>query len=291
MQTTLGFLTSAGAAPVFQVIRWTPEMAKEAFETLNNHPHQRLFKLEVARKYMRKMLAGEWVPAFPQCVLAFSTDRHILNGQHTLWAIWNSGITIDVCTNWNVSPDVFKLFDDFEKRNLGQILKQESINNRNVRASVTKLIMAIDEEYGSQVMPTVDEVVRCTITNELMNEVITYIVGQTKGPLRRSESVSTYAVYQIALIHGLEVATAFFDRVHNGVNLTANDPRLHLARFMLSRSTATWNDRVAIIIGIIKAFNAWANAMPMSLLSVKAGEKMPKVVELPTKAMLKFAHA
>lgn len=275
-KSPLAFLSSAGAAPQFKVIRWTPEMAEYAFNNHNTHQNQRSFSQAIAEKYRRTMEAGQWRPAWPQCVIAFSIDGVLLNGQKTLWAIWKSGITIEVCTQWNVPESDFVLYDDFQSRNACQLSRQAGLNHVVLRNAVTKMVMGIDGKLGSNVRVTVNDVVTHTVDNALMNTCITFAVGHRA--IQTSESAVTYAIYKIAVVHGFDAAAAFWQRTCNGVNLTADDPRLHLKRFLTNRKTNTWETRNQAAIGIIKAFNAWMVGSPMHLLGVKNTEMIPDVV-------------
>lgn len=276
MSALLGFLTSAGAGPQFKVIRWTPEMAEYAFNHHNTHQYQRSFRQSLAEKYRRTMEAGQWRPAWPQCVIAFSVGGVLLNGQKTLWAIWKSGITIDVCTQWNVPESDFLLYDDFQSRNLGQLARQAGLNNVGDRNALTRMIMGIDHNIGSRCNPSVSDVIKYTVDNELMNAVLTFAAN--RHAINTSDAAMAYALYKIAVVHGFDAASSFYERVGSGVNLGADDPRLHLKRFLDRYEIKHWEDRIRVVIAIIKAFNAWMNGTPMMLLTVKPNEEIPAVV-------------
>jgi|688.fasta_scaffold07088_21 hypothetical protein len=275
-KSPLTFLLSAGAAPQFKVIRWTPEMAEYAFNNHNTHQHQRLFRLSLAEKYRRTMEAGEWRPAWPQCVIAFSVGGVLLNGQKTIWAIWKSGITIEVCTQWNVPESDFVLYDDFQSRNLSQLARQAGLNNVADRNALTRMVMAIDHNLGMRVNPSVSDVVKYTVDNELMNAAITFAAN--RSAIRTSDAAMAYALYKIAVVHGFDAASSFYERVASGVNLGADDPRLHLKRFLERFAIKHWQDRVHVVIAVIKAFNAWMNGTPMLLMKVSPKEEIPEVV-------------
>lgn len=275
-KSPLAFLASAGASTEFKVIRWTPEMAEYAYNNHNKHPLQRSFKLSIAEKYRRTMEAGQWRPAWPQCVIAFSVDGVLLNGQKTLWAIWKSGITIDVCTQWNVPESDFVLYDDFQSRNLGQLAKQAGLNNVADRNALTRMIMGIDQKLGERVKPSVSDVVKYTVDNELMNAALTF--ASNRHAIQTSDAAMAYALYKIAVVHGFDAATSFYDRVGSGVNLGVDDPRLHLKRFLDRFEIKHWIDRVHVVIAIIKAFNAWMSGTPMLIMKVHPKEEIPEVV-------------
>lgn len=275
MSALLGFMKSAGAGPQFKVIRWTPEMAEYAFTHHNTHEQQRAFGQSIAEKYRRTMEAGQWRPAWPQCVIAFSVSGVLLNGQKTLWAIWKSGITIDVCTQWNVPESDFVLYDDFQSRNLIQLARQSGLNYVTSRNAVTKMIMALDLKLGSNVRPSISDVIKHTVDDRLMNTMITFANGRS---IRTSDAAIAYALYKIAMVHSFDVATTFFLRTERGDNLNADDPRLHLNRFLTRSGVLNWSERNRVVVAIIKAFNAWFSGTSMQLLQVKTGHAIPDVV-------------
>lgn len=278
----LGFLQESHKSMVSRVIDWTPQMAEHAFMTLNTHEKQRAFKPAVADRYRRIMEEGKWRQPWPQCCIAFSSDGVLLNGQHTLWAVWKSGLTIRINTAWNLTSEDYLLFDDFQSRNLAQLSKQAGLTNTSVRNGLAKVVMALDEKMGQAVQPQVSDVIRITSDDLLMNSVITYIIGKKSAmTVRYSEVALCYALFKIAKVHGLDVSMDFFNRVVSGVNLNADDPRLHLARFLLNRAVKSWHDRLQVIMGIIKAFNAWISGASMQALYVRGNEHMPEVLGLP----------
>ena len=274
-KSPLTFLLSAGAAPQFKVIRWTPEMAEYAFKNHNTHPLQRSFGQTTAEKYRRTMEAGQWRPAWPQCVIAFSVDGVLLNGQKTLWAIWKSGVTIDICTQWNVPESAFVLYDDFQSRNIGQLARQSGLSNVTCRNAVTKLIMAVDHNLGQHVKPSINDVIKHTVDDALMNTIVSFASG--RKAIKTSEAAVAYALHKIAVVHGFDAAASFYERVGSGVNLAADDPRLHLKRFLSQRAVNSWDDRHRIVVAIIKAFNAWMDGTPMYVLNVKTTDLIPVV--------------
>ena len=273
----LPFMSEAHKGMVMRVVDWTPPMSEYAFTTLNTHENQKKFNQPTAEKYQRIMLADEWRQPWPQCCIAFSTDGVLLNGQHTLWAVWKSGRTIRINTAWNLTNEDFLLFDNFKTRNLGQLAKQAGLGNTSIRNGIAKLVMGHDHDMGPSVQVTVEDTIRITVDDVLMNSMVTYVVNVRKRA-RTSEVALTYALYKIANVHGLDAACEFFERVSNGNNLDSNDPRLHLNRFLNNRSIKSWDQRTQVIIGIIKAFNAWMSGTPMQVLSVRPSESIPNVI-------------
>jgi len=274
----LEFLTEARGGMTTRVVDWTPSMAEYVFTALNTHGTQRSFSLATAERYRRIMEAGQWRQPWPQCCIAFSKEGQLLNGQHTLWAVWKSGLTIKINTAWNLTDSDFLLFDDFKARGLNQLAKQAGLTHTSLRNGIAKAVMALDHGMGQGVHPNVDDVIQITVDDVTMNTIVSYVVNQVKTKTRISGVALAYSLHKIAVVHGLDAAIEFFNRVLSGTNLDADDPRLHLARFLNNRTANSWVERTQIIIGIIKAFNAWVNGVSMQLLRVAGNEDIPEVV-------------
>ena len=274
-----------------RVIDWTPAMAEYVFTALNTHGTQRSFSLATAERYRRIMEAGQWRQPWPQCCIAFSKEGQLLNGQHTLWAVWKSGLTIKINTAWNLTDSDFLLFDDFKARGLNQLAKQAGLTHTSLRNGIAKAVMALDHGMGQCVHPNVDDVIQITVDDVTMNTLVSYVVNQVKTKTRISGVALAYSLHKIAVVHGLDAAIEFFNRVLSGTNLDADDPRLHLARFLNNRTANSWVERTQIIIGIIKAFNAWVNGVSMQLLRVAGNEDIPEVVgTLPVRNRSRFGN-
>lgn len=95
----------------------TPERAARYLK--NNHGNRKL-KPSVVARYAATMLSGNWVLS-PEAI-CFAPDGRVLNGQHRLTAVINSGVPTPFLIIRGVSPEVFKVLDRGATRTIADAL-------------------------------------------------------------------------------------------------------------------------------------------------------------------------
>lgn len=84
------------------------------------------------------MKDGEWLVS-PDAI-AFDFSGRLINGQHRLKAIVNSGETVTCLVVWNLPPEAFKIADVGVKRTGGDVLRIEGFKNPEELAAVCRLV-------------------------------------------------------------------------------------------------------------------------------------------------------
>lgn len=111
-----------------KILDVTPEIAERWLNATNNH--NRPLRNRVVAKFAQAMKMGEWkLTAEP---IAFShpfidsegkqRGETLLNGQHRLWAIMDSGVTCPMTVWWGCEPDEFEVIDQGAMRTFGDVL-------------------------------------------------------------------------------------------------------------------------------------------------------------------------
>jgi hypothetical protein len=108
----------------------TPEMAKKylLFNTSN-----RALRKRIVSMYAREMRAGNW--RLTHQGVAFNCDGTLLDGQHRLCAIVESGVTVQMLVARGVESRTQLVMDDHAKRNAGDALtlvRNEKITQSDV---------------------------------------------------------------------------------------------------------------------------------------------------------------
>lgn len=115
----------------------TPDMAKRWLE---HNKKNRTISPTVVAKYSNDMKSGLWT--FAADPVRFDIDGHLIDGQHRLTALSESGVTIPMLVIRGLHPDAQLVMDQGRKRTSGQQLGLYGIkNSSNVAASVKFLIM------------------------------------------------------------------------------------------------------------------------------------------------------
>jgi hypothetical protein len=104
--------------PYCVVIQVSPAMADAWLCQCNSH-NRKLVDAHVDR-LVREIRAGRW--RLTHQGIAFSTDRVLLDGQHRLWAVFLSGVTVPMRVFFNEPPQSLEAIDAVQARSNDQII-------------------------------------------------------------------------------------------------------------------------------------------------------------------------
>lgn len=114
-----------------------PETAQE---WLRRNVHNRPVKGNLVRKYVQDMTNGTW-PMTGEAV-KFSTQGVLLDGQHRLLAICQTGATVPCLVVFGIDPDAQKHMDTGGKRLLSDQLSLAGYQNTTTLAAAARLALA-----------------------------------------------------------------------------------------------------------------------------------------------------
>lgn len=101
----------------------TPDMASKWLERDKPMHHNRPISESLVAKYADDMKNGRWKEHHQG--IAFGPDDEILDGQHRLWAIMESGTTQSMLVTLNMSLEAQRTVDDHKKRSVGDVMAIE----------------------------------------------------------------------------------------------------------------------------------------------------------------------
>lgn len=105
------------------IVNMTPELAAEL---LAKNPHNRPLSKPYVRELRRELEEGRWKTTHQG--VAVDEDGNVLDGQHRLTAIVESGITVEMLLAEGVARDAFGAIDQHRKRTGGQILAMSGVS-------------------------------------------------------------------------------------------------------------------------------------------------------------------
>ncbi|MCC5828943.1 MAG: hypothetical protein JJU36_05800 [Phycisphaeraceae bacterium] len=118
MITTNNRLRPTSTEPVVQRVRVDPDLA---FAWLDQHnTNNRKVSQKHVERLARDMAEGKWV--LTHNGIAFGPDGTLLDGQHRLWAIIESGCTIEMFVYCNMDPKSMMAIDCGKTRSMADIL-------------------------------------------------------------------------------------------------------------------------------------------------------------------------
>lgn len=100
-----------------QLFDVTPALAAKWLE---RNTRNRPLRDSVVLRYAADMRDGKWKVTGD--AIAFDTTGAVINGQHRLWAVLESGVTVKMLVVFDLDPDVVYVLDDHFKRRLTDII-------------------------------------------------------------------------------------------------------------------------------------------------------------------------
>lgn len=271
----IGFMIqSPPDAPVRMVV--TPELATVM---LGYNPNNRPVSTATASHYARQMAAGEWRETFTP--VQFSGDR-LVDGQHRLLAIIESGVAIPMWVGFGVDDDAFGYFDIGRKRTAADIFSINGVPNSKLVAAAVKWIYAYEHEnskfHGSNNTYIKDPapLFQYYETLDLARIQNACKAGQWFGHNRvPSPAVATACHYFCAAKNAAQ-ADEFFHKVADGVGFKSkSEPAYKLRDRLVNREAVPTSPQVFAFI--IDTWNATRQNKRIGKL-VHEGGKLPRAV-------------
>lgn len=267
------------ARPVAAFVEVTPALAEEwlAGNTVN-----RKIRIDAVNQYANDMATGRWTVS--ESAICFSPDGKLLNGQHRLAAVIQSGATIAMLVMRNVPVESMSNMDAGRKRTAADALGFDGESSPHLLAAATRLALLYTDGRIYR-----DRKVQATSNGEIRDFLaehpdLRYSVFSTSA-LARSVDLSPTAkvVAHWLFMHaaGEDAADQFFELLASRVGLPDGSPILALDSRTreLRKSKASINHRSELYL-LIKAWNYWRNGRSvrsLSLTSRAADVQLPAV--------------
>lgn len=244
----------------------TPPLATEWLETRGSN---RTVRQSVVDKYALDMKEGRWV--FNGAPIQFDEEGKLLNGQHRLWAVIESGHSYESIVQWNIPRDSQATIDAGERWQAKDVLYMQGERNTTLLQSALKWILR--EESGAimstRAMTTTQAFAALERHPNIRHSVD--FIANTRGPLK--PSVAAYLHYRVSGLDP-EKANTFFERLSDGANLPQTSPVYRLReRLMWRGERITQIEELALAIITWNAFMAgrelklltWRKAGPTAM--------------------------
>jgi hypothetical protein len=111
----------------------TPELAEEL---LTRNPRNRPFAKSNLNYLKSQLNSGEW--KLTHQGIAICLDGTILDGQHRLKAVQETGISVEMLVTTSIDPNVFSVLDTGKKRNGADVLSVNGANNTHCMAAAIR---------------------------------------------------------------------------------------------------------------------------------------------------------
>lgn len=260
------------AGPAYALETITPEIAQQ---WLAMNTHNRNLRQRVVNGYAADMASGNWVEDGQ--AIKFSSEGVLLDGQHRLAAIAQSGISIRMLVVRNLSIATQETMDTGAKRTLADVLKLRGEKNYVGLSSALFRVNQWEKGLrkavasGNDVRPTHRQLLQTLDEHpELRHSVEVAIKTRVQIPI---------SVAPLSLCHWLfnqintDDCDFFYGRLGDGVGLMKEDAiyALRRAADLNARGTGTKYNEVHMIALVIKAWNAYRMGTAVKLLAYRPG--------------------
>lgn len=250
----------------------------KAAEWLMRNTHNRPIRRQHIATLLRAIEKNEW--RLGNDAIAFDSNGVLLNGQHRLTAIVESGKTLPVMVVRGLDPKAQFAMDTGKKRAAHEQFSFLGIQGGGSKAALCRGLLNYDDKdglaTGSNVYVTTEEIIDLCRGDELLDVAMTF----SNGLSRRIPGGRTTAValgYYLILNAWPEKVPAFHEQLADGVELTKNSPILRLRNLLLSGQMKqnTGVDRRKLLACFLKAFNLWIDGAEVEVLAWKSSDNWP----------------
>ena len=226
-----------------RLVTITPETAREWLESnFNNRPVREM----TIRKYVEAMKAGQWEGNGE--TIKFSTRGVLLDGQHRLRAVVQSGVTIESHVIFDLQPKVFDTIDPGAARSISDLLALQGEANNLVLGPALRL-QYVQDELGS-VREMSGKLARVVTNRDMLETLdrhpnlvhsISFIGGLGTIKKYLSVPVAAYCHYVFTRIQPHH-ADAFFIKLARSTDLDGESPIMALRQRLEGMSEGNVGD-------------------------------------------------
>jgi len=215
-------------------VKITPEIALDLL-TLNDDDQNRELRWKAINSYVEQMKSKKWKERNGD-TLRITKKLKLIDGQHKLWAIYLSGVSVDYIIVTGLDDDAFSYIDLNERRNAEDMVKIGNFANDSRQIAQTiKLILLyqnrsmVKGSIGDKDVPNY-EVNAFVNKKSQMVEVVAHLTRAKTRWMKDSKNFLTapqwaFMMYILGQLPGMKAEAAqFLDSFASGVELKANDP-------------------------------------------------------------------
>ena len=256
-----------------QVVTITPEAAEKMLE---GNVHNRPLKQSIVENYADQMKRRQW-RLNGEAIIIDNTGR-LLDGQHRLYACWESKTEFETVLVTGVDPDTFATIDTGTKRSAADVLHIGGIS-KYVTTTAAAAVTCIEYRRGILRARGAPIKGRRSVTR---TDVFEYVTKnkQLEVWVERARSSNgwtcAYASNIAAVLHlgagkYREQAEEFMLGWLTGENLGSKSPILALRNRLATEKRMAKATRVALII---YAWNSYVDKKQLQFLRVPKGEEL-----------------
>ncbi len=262
-----------------EVVNVTPEYARQILAkqaALDEHSSVKQRRLDKHRvtQYANEMRRGGWMLNGEG--IQFNGAR-LLNGQHRLSAVVESGETVQMLIVRGIDPAAFSTIDQGKGRTIGDLLKMRGLPY-SVEMAGGARVAWLYERFGRLSAEASKRPTR--------HQMYEYVAANEQALLDAAKLATAVALGHRATLTGLayllrqqDGAAAFFQRLSDGIGLSENEPvRLLRDRLIAFNVQRAHSNQELVLALCIKAWNATYRGQSMGQLRFNRNEEYPSLL-------------
>ncbi len=263
-------LDFGAAKPTFTVTPVDPDTARRWLGY--NLKNRKLFPSTWTR-YARDMAAGNW--QFTGEPIKFDTNGNLIDGQHRLLAIIDSGTTVLLPVVRGLQSQSQDVMDTGRKRSAADMLAMRGRENAALLAATAKWAVLFDRGhlYVDRKLQHVThaEILEYTQDNAVLREAITF-ADTVRKQIDMRPSLLAASIYLTSRVDA-ESSHEFYGRLADGVGLEEGSPILALrSRLRQIKDNRAGVEPEAILSLNLRAWNAWRDGRHLASIPIYRGQ-------------------
>ena len=256
-----------------EIVDVTPQLAAD---WLALNLHNRNMRQRVVRAYAADMLAGNW--KWNGDAVRFADDGTLLDGQHRLAAVADSGCTVRMLIVRGLPGSAQETVDGGAKRRFSDVLKLRGEPQAQCLASIVRRVTLWEAgQRGTEgkYAPTTSQMFRTLEKYPWLRDLASpsHQVAYASG---LPASIIGFGWWAFSLIDA-EDAEGFFERLKTGENISRGNPVYELrVAARNSRSVRGQRSERYLTAILIKAWNAYRDGREILALNFRPGGDRPE---------------
>jgi len=255
------------------VVYLDPTLARQLYD--GNAENQRRVSSSNLRKVEESIKSGLF--ALNGESIIQSVSGKLLNGQHRVLAVLNTGIGIWTVLVLNVPDEYFHTIDSGKSRSFSDVCQISGDSDaRNVSTTILRLAEYYTDSRSVGTMQAIPHA-RLQQVKEMCGDVTASISAVVASSNVMSRSRTAW-LYHVVSTQSKARADEFFGALANGESLSSISPVYHLRERMLREkgAKAKLQNREALAL-LIKAWNVFIEERPLKTLRWTDGEPFPEL--------------
>lgn len=212
--------------PIIQTLNITPAMAAEMLE---RNPKNRSIREAVVDAFARDMKSGAW--HLNGETVKVDWNGNLLDGQHRLAAVAESGRTVKMLVVSNLPPETQQTIDVGTRRTASDMLSMGGYSNSPVLAAVARraLLWEQGQRLNTGGMVTGTEIARYITEHPEIKESATY-ANRIRARIRHLPQSSVGVIHMMLTAIDRHAAEEWLEQVFDGIGVERNTPAYALRR-------------------------------------------------------------